>query len=255
MRRMRNFAGIALWAALIGNSQAANVINPTGIQLVTGADTLYAVENLINGSGLDSMPATGSPLPAIWNHQFGNPSADSWVSTDPGGFPADWFAASGTIPTFVIDLGQEFPVEAVHLWAYSGSTGVAGTIQGNSARTVEFRFNTAAEGDGSFLGPAVTVQANHGPTSETPSGFILPRQDFAVGNITAQFVEMRVTDNWFVAPGDGSSADEHGHLSRGGDRVGLGEVRFSAVPEPSTCALFALGLVLLLVNRLRRNRS
>jgi len=43
---------------------------------------------------------------------------------------------------------------------------------------------------------------------------------------------MRIADNWFVAPGDGTTQDQHGHVVRGGDRVGLGEVRFSTVPEP-----------------------
>jgi hypothetical protein len=256
MRRIGYLAlALAIWAAPASPSRAGNVINPIDIQLVEGAATLFPVANLINGSGLDAMPATGSPLPATWNHQWQSPDQNSWVSTDPGGFPADWFAASGTIPRFVIDLGQEFPVEAVHLWPYAGGTGVAGTIQGNSARTLEFRFNTSAEGDAVFAGPPVVVDLNHGPVSETPPGMILPRQDFAVGPVTAQFVEMRITDNWFVAPGDGSGADEHGHLSRGGDRIGLGEVRFSAVPEPTTWAFFAASLAAMLAIKYRRRRS
>jgi hypothetical protein len=35
--------------------------------------------------------------------------------------------------------------------------------------------------------------------------------------------------------------DEHGHLIRGGDRVGLGEIRFSMVPEPSSGIVLAAG--------------
>src|SRR5687767_7625434 len=105
MRRFAAACGV-LYAALVGSSYAGNVINPVDIQLVSGAQTLFPVANLINGSGLDSMPATGAPLPAVWNHQWQDPGNNSWVSSDPGGFPADWFAASGTIPTFVIDLGQ-----------------------------------------------------------------------------------------------------------------------------------------------------
>jgi len=62
------------------------------------------------------------------------------------GFPSDWFAASGSIPRFVVDLGQQLLLDAVHVWAYSGGTGFSDTYQGNSAKVLEFRFNTAAQG-------------------------------------------------------------------------------------------------------------
>jgi hypothetical protein len=234
----RTFVLTALAVSLAANASAANVVNPVGVTL-TGASTLFPATQLIDGSGLEFPLVNGAPLPPVWNHRWGSPAGDSWVSSAPGGFPSDWYAASSTTPTFVLDLGQDTALDAVHLWAYSGGTGVGGTIQGNSARTLEFRFNTAAQGNGAFAGPAVTVTMDHGPVSQTPAGFVLPRQDFALGSQTARWVEMRITDNWYVAPGDGSTQDEHGHLMRGGDRVGLGEVRFSAIPEPREFALLA----------------
>jgi hypothetical protein len=142
---------------------------------------------------------SGDTLPATSNHLYGDPANNSWVS-GAFGFPSDWYAASGSIPTFVLDLGQQTSVDAVHLWAYGGGTGVTGTVSGNSAKTFEFRFNTLAQGNVDFPGPAVTGTIDHGPTSEM-SGFILPRQDFPVGSQNARYVEMRVTDNWYVAPG------------------------------------------------------
>jgi hypothetical protein len=226
------------------SAQAATVVNPVDVSL-SGADEFFPAFHLIDGSGLDAQPVTGDPLPDTWTHAWGDPANHSWVSTDPGGFPADWFLASGTIPRFVLDLGQDSLLNNVHLWAYSGGAGVAGNYQGNSAKTLEFRFNTQAEGAIDFVKPAVTVTLDHGFTSETPIGTPMPRQDFDVGARAARYVEIRITDNWYVAPGDGSTQDEHGHFMRGGDRIGLGEVRFSAgiIPEPAIPALFAGGLL------------
>jgi hypothetical protein len=233
---------LALATALASSASAANVINPVGITL-SGADALFPAAHLIDGSGLPFSLPNGASLPATWNHRWGSPATDSWVTGAPGGFPSDWYAAAGGVPRFVLDLGQDTALDAVHLWPYSGISGVTNTIQGNSAKSLEFRFNTAAQGNAAFAGPAVGVTMEHGPVSQTPAGFVLPRQDFALGAHTARWVEMRITDNWFVPPGDGSTQDEHGHLMRGGDRVGLGEVRFSIIPEPAAYAgAVALGL-------------
>ena len=127
-----------------------------------------------------------------------------------------------------------------------------GNVQGNSAKTIQLRFNTHAEGAVDFLKQPVTINLDHGLISETPAGSPMPRQDFSLGAQTARYVEMRVTDNWYVAQGDGTAQDEHGHFVRGGDRVGLGEVRFSAVPEPGAFALLSGGLMLLTTRGVRR---
>jgi len=252
---MKRNAGIAVAvavAALALRVHAATVVNPVSVTL-TDADQFFPADHIIDGSGLSSLPNTGDPLPDVWTHAWDNPAGESWVSTDPGNFPSDWFLASGTIPTFVLDLGQNSLLSTVHLWAYSGGPGVAGNYQGNSAKTLELRFNTQVEGDTIFSKPPIVVNMDHGLVSETPAGSPMPRQDFSVGIQTARYVEMRITDNWYVAPGDGTTQDEHGHPMRGGDRIGLGEVRFSLVPEPLTSAFLASAAVLLVAGA-RRNR-
>jgi len=249
---------ISLVLATLGacalSAHAAIVINPVSISL-TGANEFFPADNLINGSGLEFPLNTGDTMPATLNHFYGDGGPNSWVSEDYG-FPADWYERSGKIPVFVLDMGKHTTLDSVSLWAYAGGTGVTGTVSGNSARLFEFRFNTEAQGDAIFAGPAVSVDLNHGPTSEM-SGFILPRQDFAVGTQNARYVEMRVTDNWYVAPGDGSTMDEHGDLIRGGDRVGLGEVTFTVVPEPSSWTVLGAGLVLMVAcsRSLRREHA
>lgn len=50
------------------------------------------------------------------------------------------------------------------------------------------------------------------------------------GTFDANFVRMTVTDNQFGG-------------APGGDRLGMGEIRFIAVPEPSTALLGSLALL------------
>ena len=54
-------------------------------------------------------------------------------------------------------------------------------------------------------------------------------------------------DNFFVAPGDGSAGG-----APGGDRVGLGEIAFQVVPEPSSVLLLITAVVGLLGLRRRK---
>jgi hypothetical protein len=62
--------------------------------------------------------------------------------------------------------------------------------------------------------------------------------------VSARYVQFTATDNFFVAPGDGSGGE-----TPGGDRVGLGEVAFSVVPEPSSMVLILIAMGLLALRR------
>ena len=72
-------------------------------------------------------------------------------------------------------------------------------------------------------------------------------QTFAAGGVTARYVQMTVTDNHVGTAG----------ITGGGDRVGIGELRFdtSAVPEPTAFCLTTLSLLGLAVVRRRRRQS
>lgn len=72
----------ALSTAVASNAIAANVINPAGVTL-TGADALFPASHLIDGSGLEFPVSNGAPLPATWNHRWGSPATDSWVTGAP----------------------------------------------------------------------------------------------------------------------------------------------------------------------------
>src|SRR4030095_5591704 len=84
MRRHRSSFAVALasLAAATFHVDAATVVNPLTVSL-TGADAFFPATQIIDGSGLSSLPNTGDPVPLMWTHAWGNPGSDSWVSTDP----------------------------------------------------------------------------------------------------------------------------------------------------------------------------
>ena len=96
---------------------------------------------------------------------------------------------------------------------------------------MELQFNTEAEGSVSFDGPVTTVFLS--PEFAAPND----AQGLGLSN-TGRYVKMRVVDNHYGDP-DGFGV----HPTIGGDRVGLGEVRFhgTPVPEPGTMTLVAPG--------------
>ncbi|MGC6565188.1 MAG: PEP-CTERM sorting domain-containing protein [Akkermansiaceae bacterium] len=150
------------------------------------------------------------------------------MTADPGGFPSDYIAVAGS-PILVFDLGSDTDISTIHTWGYSN---------GNTNGVSEFslRFATAAEGDTGF-GNSIT----YNPTfSMLRDESVLQSNDFNQ-TLNARYVEFTVIDNFFVAPGNGPDA--------GGDRVGLGEVSFSAVPEPTTGLLGLLGLAFVMRRR------
>jgi hypothetical protein len=123
-------------------------------------------------------------------------------------------------------LGQEYRLTDLVFWGYH-----FGGANGNEGR--EFRLEFSTDGGGSFGAPVVVAT---------------PLSSFAVANpltlnlggtFNADFVRLSVLDNHF----GGSAA--------GGDRVGLGEVRFigEVVPEPTVALLGSLGLLGLLRRR------
>jgi hypothetical protein len=134
-----------------------------------------------------------------------------------------------------MDLGADVPLFEVSAWGYANSNA-------NGVSAFSLRFATEAEGSAGF-GGSIGFNPTYLMVNDEFS-----RQSFLFGEtITARYVEMTLVDNHFVAPGDGSGGE-----TPGGDRVGLGEVAFAVIPEPSTpfLAAFSFGFALL-----RRSRS
>ncbi len=197
----------------------AILVTPTGITQTAG-NTLggYPMTNLINNSGF------GGAVPEAPNyHTFLHPGgpANTWV-TATGVYPRNYFDAGQVPPQFLLDLAGPYLLTDLIVWGYGGNANEASDF------TVEF----SRDGGASFYA-SVDVQANYliGQGMATlPFG----------GSFLADTVRLTMTDN---AGGRGLGGVGPG------DRVGLGEVKFLAIPEPGTLALVGVGLLALLRRR------
>lgn len=210
-------AGFLLLAA--GSSRAATFYTPVSVTS-PNSTAFFALSNLYQGPGAGYSAA--EPHDAV--------TGQTWVTDAPGGFPSDYIAVAGA-PVLIIDLGQDRVLTEMSTWGYAAGNS-------NGARDFRLRFATAAGGTGSFgstISYSPTFIADFSDVTRDSNVFSQP--------VTARYVEMTITDNWqnFVA-------------APGGDRVGLGEIAFAAVPEPSSLLLAAAALPLLL-RRSRRKQS
>jgi hypothetical protein len=175
----------------------------SSIQSNTGATDFWPVSNLIQGSGVGFQAA--APFEKSATGSGGN-----WV-TAACGFPCDYFATNDP-PVLIVDLGQDQPLFEMDVWGYENTNA-------NGASQLRLRFASAADGLNGF-GTSIDYEPTFGGlTNETDR-----RQPLVFDQtVHARYVEITASDNFFVAPGNGSQGE-----TPGGDRVGLGEIAFPA---------------------------
>lgn len=200
-------------------SHAVILVTPTSLSNDSGVSEFFALGNIIDNSGL-SGPADFSNYATVTHAAASGTTA--WTTNNPNG-AGDYFLAGneGTAAIVSFNLGGSFEVSDFVFWGYH-----FGAANGNEAR--EFSFEFSNDGGGSFGAPVVV--SNDLGTYAIGDAVTLPLG----GNFTADTVRMTMADNHF------------GGAAAGGDRLGLGEVKFVAIPEPSTSLLAGLaGLALL----------
>jgi hypothetical protein len=210
----------------------AAIIVPTGVTYTgtapdIGGSGLNDPNGIINGSGL-SEALTDANLATVTHAAVGF-NGNAWTTTDPGGFPSDFFAATTGTVVFEFDLGSTTPVGTFASWGYH-----FGAFNGNSISDVTLDFSTDG---GTTIDSSQTITVPFGATFDAST--IVP-----LTPTTANFITMTVNDNHY------DPANE----AAGGDRVGLAEIAFSTevIPEPATLSLMGvLGAVALLSRRKR----
>jgi hypothetical protein len=176
----------------------------------------FPEENLIQGVGV----GFEEDEPHL---KIGGGETSDWVTTADCGFPADFIECVG-MPIILLDLGQDVLLDEISTWGYSDTNT-------NGMREFSLRFATNAEGKSNF-GTSIT----YNPTFIVEDFFeftAAERRSFEFGQtITARYVELTATDNYFDEPGDGTGENGWGP---GGDRVGIGEIAFripTGNPDP-----------------------
>lgn len=189
-----------LAAALLsaGPCAAQFLVAPTSITFAGTAVEFFATEaNLINGTGLSVTPTLAN-YTTVTHGSAG--AGNAWVTTNPAG-SGDFFPTGQTV-VFNLPFAQLHRFTDFVFWGYHFGGG-----NGNEGRRFEFEFST--DGGATFSTPVVVQRALGSAAVASAATLDLG------GEFDANFVRMKVTDNHF------------GAIS-GGDRVGLGEIRFIA---------------------------
>lgn len=209
----------------IGQQTSAVVISPT-LLTSSNLNSFNPPVNLTNNAGLSAAVNTGASLGTALaaTHVFDGGFAQSWVTNGSG---SDYFALQPA-PVFVWDLGRDVKLSDLILWQYQ-NTGGGTTSAGNALRDFELRFASAASGP-TFGGAA--DYANIAQSVAQVGGTNIAQQfDLTSLNATARYVELTVLDNQKNFNG----------VTGGGDRVGLGELRFNVDTTAHTITSFDLG--------------
>jgi len=226
---MKSIVVVAAALILAAPYACGSVIKPAGV--VSEEYVFNSAVNTINNVGLLAPvhhgSATATALGAVHVHHGGY--AGSFATTAPGGGASDFFASIGadTSVDLVYDLtgGGDTPVDSVLCWQYENSGG-GGASVGNHARTLEIRFNTEADGPTLFAGPPITVTllpvVDGDADDANDLGGVNAAQAFPLGEQAGRYVQVSLTDNYFGLQG----------MTGGGDRVGLGEIRFASAALP-----------------------
>lgn len=218
---MMKFRVISVVALATGMASATVLITPGGATNTSGVTEFFSLANIANNSGL-SGSATFENYNTITHANAG--AGNAWTTNAPNGTD-DYFLSTspGTPAVITLDLGAVYEVTDFVFWGYH-----FGSANGNEAR--EFSLEFSSDGGSSFGAPVTVSNPLSTYAAQNANTLSLG------GTFAADTVRLTIDDNHF------------GGTAPGGDRLGLGEVKF-VVPEPSSILLSGLGALAFLRRR------
>jgi hypothetical protein len=238
-------AVMIMGVALLSQPAEASVITPTAVTGAIAGDAGSHINFLIVDNGGFPAAALQRPLGTGVTLNTGDPLADALATVHERSGAAhaeSWTrnTAAGN-PVFSFDLGADTSVGSIILWQYGNGS------PGNSARDFELIFHTAAEGN------TFSFASGGGSEATEFSGQMDPAANYTTVDNVAQFFGFGSAENARYI-GLRIASNYNGIETPGGDRYGLGEVRFATeVPEPATMfVMIAAGIPALLKRRRRR---
>jgi hypothetical protein len=229
-----------------GVGMSAVVVTPVSVTSTIAGDAKSKVDYLLVDNSKYSMAslqrpvgtavtlpsgATVSDALATYHARAGTGHRESWTKSVNDGNPV-----------FTFDLGADTDIGSVILWQYGNNGGNGPGNEGNSTREFSLMFKTEAEGnDFSTWTPEFSGTMDSIPGDTTADNYAQLFPFTTLENV--RYVGLRIDSNYAGQPG----------ITGGGDRYGLGEVRFvdEVVPEPSATTLVG---ALCLLGLLRRRR-
>ena len=189
----------------LATASADLLITPTGVT-TNGVSEFFPTLNIINNSGLSE---SVNALNYRTVTHAGASGAVAWTTNAPNG-ATDYFTvgSEGTLPIFTFTLPSSSTVNALVYWGYY----FGGVANGNEAR--EFFVEFSQDGGNTF--PESATVASELSTFAIANSIVLPFEE----DFTADTIRVSITDNQF------------GSTAAGGDRIGLGEIKFVQIVAP-----------------------
>jgi hypothetical protein len=219
-----------LAVAALGSVAQAGIVTPTYVSSLssphTDTGTFPSGPNALATTGkLTPDVETGATLTQAEAARFTAGTLGGWATVSSG---TNNYYASYPAPILAWDLGAVEDVNHVVLWQYDDNG------NGNQLRGFSMAYST----DGVHFTAFSSVGSLAAGTEAA--------QVFNLGGVTARYIEIRLDSNYHSS-----------YPTNGGDRVGLGQIRFDAlaVPEPGSLTLMGLAVVGLTWGVSRRNRS
>jgi len=175
------------------------------VSSATAATDFFRAAALIDNSGLSAPPTLANYTTVT--HSSAGPST-AWATDSPGG-GGDFFATGSPDPVLTFALDDTYWLTALVVWGYHFTSP-------NNAEAKDISVEFSMDG-GLTWTPSLTVTHQRTANAVDTLPFDSPHE--------SNVVRLTITDNHFGSPGAG-----------GGDRVGLGEIKFIgnllAAPDP-----------------------